>query len=648
MIYHGFIFLSYFMPLFGAILADSYWGKFKTIIRLSIVYALGNVILTGASMANDFTLDSQRFIAIVGLICIALGTGGIKPCACTFGGDQFQLPEQQDQLAQFFSRFITAIYIGSLISTFLAPELRKSVQCFGRDTCFPLAFGVLSLLMITAIVVFILGRNMYVKRKPENHVIFKTFGCIFYGIRKNIVSSSPNEAHWLDLAGNKYSETEVSDTKAALEVLYIFIAYPVFWALYEQQGSRWTLQATLMNGKVEDIGWEIKPDQMQTIHPLFALLLILSFDRILYPFLAKFGIRRPLQKLIFSNFMAVLAFLLAAVLQYKIFGDSTVIPNTEGQFVVYNGFNCNARVLNPSLWVGNNDIDPLGSAKFMYTPNFDEDVVNIKLKLDESCNSYLNYDSLNINVTVSRGESISYFLTSTANKEVKLRRINHYDDFIKPKNGHPSLRIITDDINKNESLALVAAGKNHLSYNISSFSNENFIQVAFGNYNVVHGEGLISNINLMPATIYTLVVRNDDSHGPESKLYATDEGNYLHILWQTPQYACMIIADVIFIATSIEFSFTEAPPRIKSFISACYSMTQSVGNLVVVVVSALSFRKQVHEYLFFSGLMLADTLLLVYLSYSYKYKSFRQRLNDDENSIENTVTNQNEVKLDEK
>lgn len=29
MIYHGFIFLSYFMPLFGAILADSYWGKFK-------------------------------------------------------------------------------------------------------------------------------------------------------------------------------------------------------------------------------------------------------------------------------------------------------------------------------------------------------------------------------------------------------------------------------------------------------------------------------------------------------------------------------------------------------------------------------------------------------------------------------------------
>jgi len=28
-IYHSFVFLAYFMPLPGAILADSYWGKFK-------------------------------------------------------------------------------------------------------------------------------------------------------------------------------------------------------------------------------------------------------------------------------------------------------------------------------------------------------------------------------------------------------------------------------------------------------------------------------------------------------------------------------------------------------------------------------------------------------------------------------------------
>ncbi|XP_016655927.1 uncharacterized protein LOC107882297 [Acyrthosiphon pisum] len=97
--------------------------------------------------------------------------------------------------------------------------------------------------------------------------------------------------------------------------------------------------------------------------------------------------------------------------------------------------------------------------------------------------------------------------------------------------------------------------------------------------------------------------------------------------------------------------FTQAPPRIKSFISACYSMTQPVGNLVVVVVSALSFHKQVHEYLFFSGLMLANTLLLAYLSYNYKYKAFRQRLNDnddDHGGDDDLITNQSGLQLERK
>lgn len=57
---------------------------------------------------------------------------------------------------------------------------------------------------------------------------------------------------------------------------------------------------------------------------------------------------------------------------------------------------------------------------------------------------------------------------------------------------------------------------------------------------------------------------------------------------------------------------------------------------------------QVHEYLFFSGLMLANTLLLTYLSYNYKYKSFRQRLTDNEDIDENLATNQNELQLDVK
>lgn len=45
-IFHIFSMLVYFMCLFGATLSDSWLGKFKTILWLSIVYAIGSLILS--------------------------------------------------------------------------------------------------------------------------------------------------------------------------------------------------------------------------------------------------------------------------------------------------------------------------------------------------------------------------------------------------------------------------------------------------------------------------------------------------------------------------------------------------------------------------------------------------------------------------
>ena len=39
--YHNFTSAVYFFPLFGALLSDIFWGKFKTILSLSLVYCLG-------------------------------------------------------------------------------------------------------------------------------------------------------------------------------------------------------------------------------------------------------------------------------------------------------------------------------------------------------------------------------------------------------------------------------------------------------------------------------------------------------------------------------------------------------------------------------------------------------------------------------
>ncbi|MED6271740.1 hypothetical protein CHARACLAT_023435, partial [Characodon lateralis] len=89
-IYHAFSGLCYFTPILGAVIADAWLGKFKTIIYLSIVYVIGHVVKSVGAIPSVGNTDAHIALSMVGLILIALGTGGIKPCVAAFGGDQFE------------------------------------------------------------------------------------------------------------------------------------------------------------------------------------------------------------------------------------------------------------------------------------------------------------------------------------------------------------------------------------------------------------------------------------------------------------------------------------------------------------------------------------------------------------------------------
>lgn len=104
MVYHLFVFFVYFAPVFGAIIADSWLGKFATILYLSIIYAIGNVVVSLAAI-GPLGLP-QVETSMLGLALVAIGTGGIKPCVSAFGGDQFVLPQQVTALFFFVNFFL--------------------------------------------------------------------------------------------------------------------------------------------------------------------------------------------------------------------------------------------------------------------------------------------------------------------------------------------------------------------------------------------------------------------------------------------------------------------------------------------------------------------------------------------------------------
>lgn len=166
--------LIYLCSFFGAIAADSFFGKFKTIFSLSIVYAIGSSVVAIGSF-EPLKLSAREF-TFIGLTLIVIGSGGIKPCVAAFGGEQFKLPEQAQQLMKFFSIFYFAINLGSVLSTFITPMLR-TMSCFGMSECYAAGFGLPAILMILSIVIFASGRSMYRVILPQENMIVNVFKC---------------------------------------------------------------------------------------------------------------------------------------------------------------------------------------------------------------------------------------------------------------------------------------------------------------------------------------------------------------------------------------------------------------------------------------------------------------------------------------
>lgn len=137
----------------------------------------------------------------------------------------------------------------------------------------------------------------------------------------------------MDYADKKYSPKLIADVKVLMRVLVLYLPLPVFWALFDQQGSRWTLQATRMNG---DMGsWDIKPDQLQVLNPLLILAFIPLYDVAFYPALRLVGIRRPLQKLTLGGILAGIAFIISGVVELELEVITIINNDFKGIFNMY-------------------------------------------------------------------------------------------------------------------------------------------------------------------------------------------------------------------------------------------------------------------------------------------------------------------------
>ncbi|KAM9836042.1 solute carrier family 15 member 1-like [Aulostomus maculatus] len=615
-IYHTFVALCYLTPILGAIIADSWLGKFKTIVYLSIVYALGQVIMAISAIHDitdvnqDGTPDNMTVhvaLSMVGLILIALGTGGIKPCVAAFGGDQFQDHEER-QRSTFFSIFYLSINAGSLLSTVITPILRAQ-ECgiHTQQKCYPLAFGVPAALMVVALIVFMVGSGMYNKTAPQGNIMVKVIRCIWFAISNRFRHRSPQypkREHWMDWAEERYDKLLIAQVKMVLKVLFLYIPLPMFWALFDQQGSRWTLQATTMNG---DFGaLIIQPDQMQTVNPILILILVPLVDSVLYPLIAKCKLNfTPLKRMTVGMFLAALAFILAGFVQIQI---NQTLPNfpssSEAQFKF---INMNNKTLDFSA--GSLDLN-LGAYKAS------EDYLSFKQQFNLSLGPGVSHP---ISFTRGTRKTVAIVLDDPAASVPMV-----FSDIMKkPEQGANAIRFL----NGLGTVVNIRAG--NLGFgNISTNTMSPYVEVPQGTakFLIETSDGLscTHTQDLGFGSAFTLVITSIRTSGVNCELSVQEvvdiQPNTVHMAWQIPQYFLITAGEVVFSVTGLEFSYSQAPSNMKSVLQAGWLLTVAVGNIIVLILAEIKLvSEQWAEYILFGSLLVGVCVFFAVMAYFYTY-----------------------------
>ncbi|XP_008326115.1 solute carrier family 15 member 1 [Cynoglossus semilaevis] len=631
-IYHTFVALCYLTPILGAIVADSWLGKFKTIIYLSIVYAIGQITMAISAVHDitdtdrDGTPNNMTFhvsMSMVGLFLIALGTGGIKPCVAAFGGDQFS-DDQEKQRRTFFSVFYLCINGGSLLSTIITPILRAQ-ECgiYSQQKCYSLAFGVPAALMVVALVVFIVGSGMYYKAEPQGNIMLDVSKCIGFAIKNRYRHRSkhyPKRDHWMDWAEEKYDKLLIAQIKMVLKVLFLYIPLPMFWTLFDQKGSRWTLQATTMDGNFGLL--VIQPDQMQTLNPILILTLVPIMDSLIYPLIKKCGLNfTPLKRMTVGMFMAALAFVCAALVQVEIDKTLPIFPtSSQSQLKLIN-------TANESVTVDLPGHEPL------------------TLLPAQASNDYYTFQPGTISASVVGSEVVRLTLTAGMRQTVLIS--SHHgkwplsiDLTSKPDEGINEIRFING---MSKAVNISTSTSNFGVFEPLSFYN--YSQIRNGKVTFTLQQGPQScdySTQFGYGSSNTFFIRGDLVFGPSCQDSVTRiediQPNSVSMALQVPQYFFITVGEVMFSVTGLEFSYSQAPSNMKAVLQAGWLLTVAIGNFIVLIVAELAkIPKKWAEYVLFASLLVVVCVIFSFMAYFYTYinpaeieAKFRKNADDDE------------------
>ncbi|XP_062016704.1 protein NRT1/ PTR FAMILY 4.6-like [Rosa rugosa] len=330
---------GYILSILMAILADTFFGRFKTLLISACFEFVGLGLLTVQAhypsllppVCNVFDPTSScekvtggnAALLFIALYMLAAGAAGVKATLPSHGADQFEEkdPKEARQMSSFFNLLLLAVCLGGVVSLTL---IVWSQDNKGWDW----GFGISTIAMFLGVVVFFSGLPMYrIQAIRGTSAIIEIIQVYVAAVRNRNLTLPENPSDLYEIEADKEASleeeflphrpifgfldkaaikrgqnnnaeslnswnlcrvTQVENAKIILGMVPIFLC-TIIMTLCLAQLQTFSIQQGLTMDTSITKNFKIPPASLPIIPIMFLVIIIPVYDRIFVPLASKFS-----------------------------------------------------------------------------------------------------------------------------------------------------------------------------------------------------------------------------------------------------------------------------------------------------------------------------------------------------------------------
>ncbi|KAJ7481993.1 putative MFS peptide transporter [Mycena latifolia] len=316
-------FSVYILSFGGAVVADGWLGRYRTLTLFASIYVLGVLILFVTSLPVSLNHHAGLGGLITAILTIGIGAGGMKSNLAPFIADQLPdspmsikitskgervIVDQEITLQKVYTIFYWCANVGSLSG--VATALMEKYIDFWAGFLLPFCS------ICVTLAVLVLGSSKFVKEPPQGTILPQAMRAFWLGIRGGFKmdAASPAVQATKHQRIVEWDETFIDDLKRGLLACRVFLAWPFLLICQSQMGTNMVSQA----GTMETHG--LPNDVIAFLNPVSVVVFLPLVQQLLYPFLRKAKIHfSPIGRMALGFLFEAFAQAYASIVQHLVY-----------------------------------------------------------------------------------------------------------------------------------------------------------------------------------------------------------------------------------------------------------------------------------------------------------------------------------------